>query len=205
MPDPILNDSILTTSSKSAYIYQQIQPFFSKLVVAVIILLIGIIIGKLLGRLTQKLLNSIELNMLIRKAVGLRIRMEEFIGKLVSYFIFFITVIIALDILELTSIILYILSIMIIVIIILSFFIGIKDFIPNIIAGLYIHKKRYIREGDTLTLDGLKGKVIHVNLTETRIETSKGDLIYIPNSTLTKKEIIIKRKKESKQILKKSK
>lgn len=194
MNETFANESILTTTDKTAYMYSQLSPLFSKIVVAVIILLIGIIIGKLVGMVVQKLLNSIELNMLIRKAAGIRIRMEEFIGKLISYFIFFISIIMALDILQLTSIILYIISIMIIVIIVFSIVLSIKDFIPNIISGLYLHKKNFIREGDSLIMDGIKGKVIHINLTETRIQTPGGDLIYIPNSTLTKEKVVIKKR-----------
>ena len=74
--DPI-NQSILTATDRTAYLFSKIKPIFKDVVIAVIILLIGLIIGKILGRVVQKLLTSFELNLLIKKATGIRIRMEE--------------------------------------------------------------------------------------------------------------------------------
>ena len=109
-------ENILTTTDRTAYLYSKIQPIFKDVVVAIIILLIGLIIGKLLGRVIQKILTSFELDKLVRKVTGLKISMEEFLGKITSYSVFIIAVIIALDVLNLTSIIVYIISIILIAI-----------------------------------------------------------------------------------------
>ena len=75
---------------------------------------------------------------------------------------------------------------------------SIKDFMPNMFAGFFIHQKRFIKEGDIIKVDNIKGKIVHVNLVETTIETKQGDIIYIPNSLLTKKTIVkVKKKKIS--------
>jgi len=190
-----INESLFTTADRWSYIYSKIQPFFKEIVVAVIILLIGLIIGKILGRIVQKLLNSIELNRLVRKATGIRVRIEEFLGSITSYFIFFVSIVMALDVLNLTSFILYIISIMIMLIIVISIVISIKDFIPNIISGLYIHKKSPFKEGDVISIDGVEGEVKQINITEIKLQTKKGDTIFIPNSLLTKREVIKKGKK----------
>ncbi|MBT4824968.1 mechanosensitive ion channel [Candidatus Woesearchaeota archaeon] len=192
-----LNQSILTATDRSAYLFSKIKPIFKDVVIAVIILLIGLIIGKILGRVVQKLLNSFELNSLIKKATGIRIRMEEFIGKVVSYVIFFISAIMALDVLKLTSFTLQIISGLIIVMIVVSIFISIKDFFPNIIAGFYLHKKKMFKEGDIVKIDKITGKVEQINLTETRIVTKSGDTIYVPSSLFTKKEFVKKVRKKN--------
>ena len=192
-----LNQSILTATDRSAYLFSKIKPIFKDVVIAVIILLIGLIIGKILGRVVQKLLNSFELNSLIKKATGIRIRMEEFLGKLVSYVIFFISAIMALDVLKLTLFTLQIISGLIIVMIVVSIFISIKDFFPNIIAGFYLHKKKMFKEGDIVKIDKITGKVEQINLTETRIVTKSGDTIYVPSSLFTKKEFVKKVRKKN--------
>ena len=192
-----LNQSILTATDRSAYLFSKIKPIFKDVVIAVIILLIGLIIGKILGRVVQKLLNSFELNSLIKKATGIRIRMEEFIGKVVSYVIFFISAIMALDVLKLTSFTLQIISGLIIVMIVVSIFISIKDFFPNIIAGFYLHKKKMFKEGDIVKIDKVTGKIEQINLTEIRIVTKSGDTIYIPSSLFTKKEFVKKVRKKN--------
>ncbi|MBI4453807.1 mechanosensitive ion channel [Candidatus Woesearchaeota archaeon] len=186
-------ENILTTTDRTAYLYSKIQPIFKDVVVAIIILLIGLIIGKLLGRVIQKILTSFELDKLVRKATGLKISTEEFLGKITSYSVFIIAVIIALDVLNLTSIIVYIISIILIAIIVFSIFVSIKDFFPNIIMGIYIHRTSPFKEGDHIKIDNIEGTVAQINLTEIKLETKSGDIIYIPNSLLMKKEIVKKR------------
>lgn len=190
MPAELSEETLLTTADKTAYIITKIKPIFSDIVVAVIILLIGLILSKLLGRIIQKLLNSIELNKLLKGATGIGIKMEEFAGKATTYIIFFFSIIAALDILNLTPAILYIISVMIILIIVISVALSIKDFIPNLFAGLFLHKKNFIKEGDYIRVEDVEGQVVHVNLIETRIKTKAGDIIYIPNSTLTKNKVV---------------
>ncbi|MFH1439965.1 MAG: mechanosensitive ion channel domain-containing protein [Candidatus Woesearchaeota archaeon] len=192
----LLNQSLLTATDRTAYLSSKIKPIFKDVVIAVIILLIGLIIGKIVGRIIQKLLNSLELNMLIRKTTGIRIRIEEFLGKATEYIIFFIAIIMALDVLNLTSSIAYIISLIILMIITISVFVSIKDFFPNIISGIYLLKKNQFKEGDIIKVDTIEGKIIQINLTDIKIETKKGDIIFIPCSLFTKKEFIVKSKKK---------
>ena len=166
------------------------RPFFTKFVIAIVIILFGFIIGKVAGKLLQRFLHEIELNNFIKKNIKIKIALEEFLAGFVSYAIYFIAVIMALRQAGLATDVLNILGGAIMVIIILSIFLGIKDFVPNFMAGLSIHKRRFIKEGDKIQVSGVKGKVILVSLVETRIETSSGNLIYIPNSLLVKSEII---------------
>lgn len=188
-----INESLLTTTDRTAYLYSKIKPVFTEVIVAIIILLIGLIIGKILGRVVHKLLNSLELNKLIKKSTGMRLRMEEFIAKITSYFIFFIAIVMALDVLNLTSSIIYIVSIMIVLIIVISVAISIKDFIPNIIAGIYINKKKMFKEGKNIKIDNIEGKIEEIRLTEIKLLTKSGDIVFIPNSLLTKKEVIVRK------------
>jgi len=116
--------------------------------------------------------------------------MERAIGKAIAYFIYFIAIIIALNQIGLTTTILYMISAAVLIIIVISIALGVKDFIPNILAGIHLHRKDIIKEGDKIKVKGTEGKVISVELTETKLKTKKGDIIIIPNSMLVKEEII---------------
>ncbi|MBW2977366.1 mechanosensitive ion channel [Candidatus Woesearchaeota archaeon] len=172
-----------------------LPPFFTRSVVAIIILLMGFVLGRIIGKITQKVLREIELNRIIKKATGMKIALEEIVAKLLTYFIYFIFMIWALNELGLTTTILTMISGAALVIIILSILLAIKDFIPNAFAGFVIHRKRQIKPGDRIKTDGLQGKIARISLVETEIKTKKGDTIYIPNSILTKREIIVHKRK----------
>ena len=194
--DPVNNASVITDSI--GILTKLLSCIFTKLVVAVIVVLIGLVAGKLLGKFIHKLLHEIELNKLIKKSAGIKVSAEEIISSFVTYFIYFIFIVMALNQLGLTTVILHMISGAILIIIIISILLSIKDFMPNMFAGFFIHRKRFIKEGDIIQVDNTKGKVVHINLVETKIETKKGDIIYIPNSLLTKKTVVkIKKKKLS--------
>jgi len=164
--------------------------FFIRFIVSIIILLIGLIVGRILGKIIHKVLHEIELNNILKKATGLKLSLEEIISSFISYFIYFIFIIIALEKLGLGAIVLNIVAGGIMVVIILSVFLSLKDFAPNCIAGIMIYRKGFIKEGDFIKVKGIEGKITHISLIETRVETKKKDIISIPNSILTKNEVI---------------
>lgn len=165
---------------------------FTKFIVAVVILLIGFIIGRIVSKITYKFLHEIELNEVLKKA-GLKLSLEKSISNLAKYFIYFISIIWALNEIGLTTTILNMISGAALVLIIVSILLAIKDFIPNLIAGFRIYQKSIIKTKDNIKVGHLQGKVIEVNLLETKIKTAKGDIIHIPNSTITKSEVIVKK------------
>lgn len=167
----------------------------SKFVVATIILLIGFIFGKLIGKLFLSILKEMKIDKAVKKAVGINIPIEDILSSFLTYFIYFVTIIMALNQMGLTTDILNIISAAIMIVIILSIFLGIKDFIPNAISGIIIHNKGFLKKGDNIKIDNLEGKIININLIETKIETKEGDIISIPNLNLTKNKVI-KRKKD---------
>src|SRR3989344_3758317 len=84
------------------------------------------------------------------------------------------------------KIIFILIGIAIIVFTILAF----KDWVPNIIAGLYIYKNNKVKIGDIIKVKGVKGKIIEMNLVETKIETNNNELIFIPNSNMVRYEVV---------------
>ncbi|MBM3200720.1 mechanosensitive ion channel, partial [Candidatus Woesearchaeota archaeon] len=83
--------------------------------------------------------------------------------------------------------------------IMLSFIIlAFKDFIPNITAGFFLHQKNMIKPGDVIKVKDIEGEVVSVSLVETILKV-KDDTVYIPNSVLTKNEVIKKKLKGEKK------
>ena len=165
------------------------SPIFSRLLVTLIILVVGIIIGRLVGKVVYRVLHELKLNSLIRKTTKIKISIEKVFASSIAYFIYFITLIMALTNLGLTTTVLNILIIAVIVIFILTLFFVIKDFFPNIIAGIFMQQKNTIKEGDYIKIGDKEGKIKNINIIETTIVTDKEDIIYVPNSLLLKKEL----------------
>ena len=164
--------------------------FYSKFILALITLFIGIIIGRFVGKFLKRILGEIELDNIIKKATKIKFSLEDGISGFASYFIYFITIIMALNQLGVTTRVLEFISFAILIIIVLSVLLGIREFIPNVMSGIFIHQKRFIRVGDKVKIGEVEGEITKVSLTETWIRTKKGDLIYMPNSLLTKKEVV---------------
>ncbi|MFH1848869.1 MAG: mechanosensitive ion channel domain-containing protein [archaeon] len=181
--DMVLTDSVSTISGI-------LEPFFTRIMVAIVIILIGFIIARLLGKTVQRILHELEVNAVVKRAVGIRISLEEIIGSFVRYFAYFMTLVMALDQLGLKTYVLNIISAAIIIIIVISVLLSIKDLIPNVISGLILHRKGFIKEGDRIRLDDVEGKIVHINLVETKIRTKEKDIISLPNSMLTKGKLM---------------
>ncbi len=177
---------------------QTMELLYSKAAVVLIILLLGFILGKLSGKIVKKILYEISLNRIIRIVFGIRLKADSIIAGTVSFGIYFISIIYALDKLGLEKAVMNIIVWGTLLIIIASFVLGIKDFIPNLFAGLVIHKRHYFSDGDLIAIGSLTGRVIDSGMIETVIETKKKDIIYIPNSFLLKNKITKQHKKQQK-------
>lgn len=185
-----MNDTIALSVE---YLSRIAEPVINRVLVALIVLLIGLILGRVAGRLVQKCFQELSLNSIFRKTTGINTSIEDIIGYGVRYTIYLLFVIIALNQLGLTSPVLVLLSGAVLVIVIILIFLGIKDFIPNFISGLMLHRRGFITEGDLIQVSGMEGNVIGTTLLETRIKTKKGDIIAIPNVVLTRNEVVKKR------------
>ncbi len=172
------------------YLKNLFANLYLEVLAAVIILLVGFILAKLFGRVVQRVLHELEVDKILKTATRIEVKFESWVGTFVTYFVYFITIIMALNQLHITTTVLQMLSAAVIIIFIISVILAIKDFVPNTFAGFYIYRNKFIEEGETIRVKGIEGKIIHINLVETKIETKDGDVVYIPNSVLTKTEVI---------------
>ncbi len=173
-------------------VYNWLNPYLSRLAIAILILLIGFILGKLAGRFVQRLLDELSLDTAMKKTVGIKISMAKVLSGFSAFVVYFITVVLFLNSLGLTTVVLNVVSIAVIVLIVISIALAIRDFVPNVAAGLTIHSKQKIKVGDKIEMEGVGGKVVEVSLLDTQIRTASGDIVFIPNAILIKK--ILKKK-----------
>ncbi len=166
-----------------------------RLVAAVAILLIGIVVGRFIGKLVQKVLRELEVNKILKEEAGVKMPVEAFAGNVVSYLVYFIAVILALNQIGLSTTILYIVLIIVLLLVIVFIFLAIKDFIPNVTAGMFLHQKESFKIGDEIKVGSVEGKIIEVGLIETKVKVNSGDIIVVPNSIFTKNVVLIKKKK----------
>ncbi|MBI2565073.1 mechanosensitive ion channel [Candidatus Woesearchaeota archaeon] len=174
------------------WLITRLGEFLTRIIVAIVIIFIGFIFGKLFGRLLHNFLHEAELNKFVKKA-GFKYCLEEALSKIVEWFVYFIAIVVAIDQLGLTVIILYIVSGAILLFFVIALFLGIKDFIPNVISGILAFKKEKIKAGNLIVIGDVEGKVELVGVLETKIITKNNDAIFIPNSLLYKKIVTIKK------------
>jgi len=160
------------------------------LIGAILIVLMGIIIGKFFDKVIRRVLAELNTNKILKEEAGVKIPFEEFIGSIIKYLVYFAAVIMALNQLGITTIVLNIILGLILFLLIAFIVLAFKDFVPNLVSGLFLHQKREIKDGDRIRVDNIEGKIIHINLVETRVETKNGDVVYIPNSILTGKKVV---------------
>lgn len=75
---------------------------------------------------------------------------------------------------------------------ILSIVVGLalQESLSNVFAGIMLTIDRPYKPGDWIEIDGKEGRVLDSNWRSTRIQTRDDDLIYVPNSTMAKSNIV---------------
>ena len=174
-----------------------ISPYVTRFAVSLVILLVGFILAKIAGKIVHKVLSSLELNKTLSELTNTKIAVEGIAEAFTTYFLYFITIVIVLQHLGLATTVLNMIAGAVLIIIILSTLFGIKDIIPNAVAGIMMRQKKSLHVGEIIKVKGMRGKVVAISLIETKIETPNKDLIFIPNSVLIKTEVVKIREKKS--------
>lgn len=173
----------------------QVPGVLLKIAIAAIIVLLGFILGKLLGRLVKRALHEAEVDNILKK-IGLKLSLENALSILTRYFIYIISITMALNQLGVTTAVLQLILGGIIILIVLFAFIALKDFVPNAIAGFFIYRKQLIKKGDVIKVHNISGKVENVGLVETEVIIKSKDKLYIPNLNIIRSELLVKKKKK---------
>ncbi len=74
-----------------------------------------------------------------------------------------------------------------------------KDYISNLINGMYLTFAKVVTIGDQVSIDGNKGKILDITLTNVHLLNDDDDIIYIPNNKVFSSEIINYTRRELKR------
>ena len=160
----------------------------TKLVVAAILLLVGVIIAQLAERLVHYILKQLEVNKILVKA-GLPFALDETLAHLVKYALYFVTFVITLNQINLTTQVFDVLAFAVIVFVVVSIFLGLKDFVPNYWAGIWLRRKNVYKVGDVIVVNDIQGEVRKFDVLKTTVKTKDGDTIHLPSSLLLQSQI----------------
>ena len=166
------------------------------IIVAVVIFLVGLILGRVLGKLVERILREFRVDKTVKDKIGVNTSMQKLASGIVSYSIYFVFLIIALNYVGITSLLLNVISIIVIALLAISLLLSVKDSIPNMLAFRRIN--RSVKIGDKIKINNVEGVVEDMTLFETKLVTKGGDEIHIPNSLFTK-ETHIKRANRKKR------
>lgn len=157
---------------------------------AFLILILGLIMAQILSNIIRKIIRGTEVSKALEEQLKLKIPIENYISSFLKYIIYFITIIIVLNQIGIPTKILQIILVILIILVAIFIVLAFKDWLPNLISGFYIIRTQKIKKDDIIKIKGIKGRVIQINLLETKIETNNNEVIFIPNSNLTKFEVI---------------
>ncbi|HIH25714.1 MAG TPA: mechanosensitive ion channel [Nanoarchaeota archaeon] len=163
-----------------------------KIITSFLILILGLVLANVLSNILRKVLKEAEINKILAKQFKIKISVENYLVNIFKYLIYFAAAITVLNQLGIPTFILRIIFLVIVIIVIVFIVLAFKDWIPNLVSGFYIYKTQKIKTGDTIIMNGLTGKVKRINLIETKIITKNNEVIFIPNSNITKYEIVKK-------------
>lgn len=74
-----------------------------------------------------------------------------------------------------------------------------KDYVANLISGMYITFTKMVNVGDQVAIDGHKGKILDITLSTVHLLNEDDDLLFIPNGKVFSTEIINYTRRELKK------
>ena len=147
--------------------------FLPKFLAALVVIILGLIVAEFFGRLSFELLSRISVHQSREVTI--------MISRIIQMVVGFIVIILALQVLGISSNVLIIVLIILLLTTAVTFLIGVKDMIPNIIAGMYLSAN--LKEGEKIHVNSIKGTIEKITTISTVIKTSKGR-VRIPNIQL---------------------
>ena len=164
---------------------------------ALLIIVTGVLLGRILGKLASRTVKKANLNGNLRKALGIKTKPQKLAENFVKYSIIGVATIAAIIQVGVAISLMNFILIIFGGILLISFTLALRDFMPNIFAGLYLIGTKKIKKGDFIKFKDFDGKVTKIDLLDTYIAMDSKNTMMIPNSYLMK-NVVIKRSKSRK-------
>ena len=180
----VIFETFTTASDK---VVKNLEPVYTNIATAIIIILVGFMIGKLIGILLDKLFFQIQLNEFFSRVLKRKFaNLSRNLSDVVSFIIYAGSLIWALATMEILKFVLLALLYLAILIAIGALMLSLIDLLPNFISGIIIRNRNLIENGKKIRTTGVFGTVEKSGLLHTKIITKKGDVIFIPNQNIYK-------------------
>ena len=170
----------------------------NRFIIAAVILLTGFIMGRIAFNLSKRILSEIKLDILVRSYTGIKLSMEETISNIIKYSIYFVALLFSVSQLGIENLTFNAIATGVLILIIISVILAVRDFFPNMLAGFFIRGNRDFKHGNLVRTENAMGRLVSVDLVETKIEMKSGEFIYLPNSFVLRGIVRVKRKREKK-------
>jgi small conductance mechanosensitive channel len=158
--------------------YDKFVALLPKLGLALAVVIVLLLVANFLQRYSQNRLTKRMDDPLLAR----------FIARLVGTSVVILSLLVALNIVGLGGMAVGILSTAGLGAFVIGF--AFKDIGENFLAGIVLAFNRPFRIGDMVELNGLKGKVVTLNLRDTQIKTLDGKDIFIPNANVVKNAVV---------------
>jgi small-conductance mechanosensitive channel len=176
------------------WLVELVSESVTDIALAAIVLFSGLVIARIASLLIDTGLRTVRFNEALREGFSIPFNVSGILSQSVLWSVSTITVLWALSIIGISALVISALAILAVIIIAFSIIIALRDLIPNIIAGVEMHRKGFFSEGDTVSLDGERARVIGAGMLETILERDSIRII-IPNAMLLRREIIVEEPK----------
>ncbi len=165
----------------------EVVKYSPNIIGALLILIFGIMVGQIAEDASLIVLSDDRIKGSFKNLIS---SVSVTFSLAVKYYIYFIALTMAVSQLGFAALTLNIivatLSLIIASSVIIMLYFGMKDFLPNFLAGEYIKNNGLINEGDKIKIDGVEGTVEEVGALHTSLKNRK-DVYTVPNTSILNK------------------
>lgn len=174
-----------TFTVASDTVVKNLEPVYTNIATAIIIILVGFMVGKLIGILLDKFFFQIQLDEFFSRVLKRKFaNLSRTLSDVISVLIYAGSLIWALATMNILKFVLLGLLYLAMLIAIGSLMLGLIDLLPNFISGIIIRNRKLVKPGKKIRTTGVFGTVEKSGLLQTKLITKKGDVIFIPNQSI---------------------
>lgn len=148
------------------------------LVTPLLIFFVGVAAGKLAQNLLRTMLGAVELDTHAQRVTGQPVPATELTAGVVAGLIYAVSTALALRSVGLLLEAVQLVGLVLGVFALLALALGARDFLPNFFSG--ISKRRSLKVGDAVRVDGLSGEVTRLGWLSVRLVTADGEVVAVP-------------------------
>jgi len=150
---------------------------------AVVALIAGVVGGRLLSEVLESFLRK------FKQKIDIEEPTIYLFSSLLRYLIYILSFFVAILQFEFGGALMELASFVLVLAIVVTLIYSFKDLVINALSGYYLVKRKIIRPGDEIEINGVSGRVRRITEVVIEIETGDG-MVVLPNSVAMRRKII---------------